>query len=80
MRTDDDTNAQIATTRLRRWTGTELAERCDVPKVTCLRTLAPAMVRDGVLARRGRTWWGRGTDIDAWLCGLWRAPKMGGRR
>lgn len=70
---------EIDANRVRRWTGAELAKRCDVPKVTCLRSLVPAMVSDGVLARRGRTWWARPADIDAWLCGRWTAPKRGTR-
>jgi hypothetical protein len=47
-----------------------------------MRSLIPAMVADGVLARRGRSWYGRAVDIDAWLLGRWSASpaKPGGAR
>jgi hypothetical protein len=31
------------------------------------------MIADGVIARRGRSWYGRAVDIDAWLLGRWPA-------
>lgn len=32
------------------------------------------MVKAKVIARRGRCWFGRAADIDAWLLGRWEAP------
>jgi glucose-6-phosphate dehydrogenase assembly protein OpcA len=39
------------------------------------------MVAAGVLTRRGRCWYGRAIDIDAWLLGRWGTPERhtGGR-
>lgn len=60
--------------RVRRWRAQDLAAHTDTPRPTALRTLIPAMVADGVIAQRGRYWFGRVADIDAWLLGRWVPP------
>ena len=57
--------------RIRRWRSWDLAEHVGTPRATAIRTLIPEMVSAGVLARRGRYWYGRAVDIDAWLLGRW---------
>jgi hypothetical protein len=56
---------------VRRWRTRDLAERTNTPRETAKRTILPEMQRAGVLVRRGRYWWGRAADIDAWLLGNW---------
>lgn len=67
---------------VRRWRADELVERTATPRITLIRTLIPAMVTAGVLTRRGRYWFGRARDIDAWLTGQWpfNASAPGGTR
>ena len=60
--------------RVRRWRIRDLADFTSTPSATVTRSLVPAMVAASVLARRGRFWYGRGADIDAWLLGQWNAP------
>lgn len=65
---------------VRRWRTRDLAERTDTPRATTIRTLLPAMVTARVLVRRGRYWYGRATDIDAFLLGQWQAPSSSTRK
>jgi hypothetical protein len=65
---------------VKRWRVADLAEHANTPAPTVLRSLIPSMVADGVLARRGRYWYGRAADIDAWLLGQWNAPAARVRR
>jgi hypothetical protein len=58
-------------TRIRRWRAADLAQHAATKRCTVTRSLIPAMVADGVIARRGRSWYGRAVDIDAWLLGRW---------
>jgi hypothetical protein len=64
--------------RIRRWRSWDLAEHVGTPRATAIRTLIPDMVAAGVLARRGRYWYGRAIDIDSWLLGRWSASPPSG--
>jgi hypothetical protein len=55
--------------RVRRWHARDLAALLDTPRMTVLRALVPRMLADGVLARRGRYWYARRIDIEAWVLG-----------
>lgn len=59
--------------RVRRWRSQDLATFVEVPRMTVIRSLIPAMLADGVLTQRGRYWFGRSTDVEAWLTGRWIA-------
>lgn len=56
---------------VRRWRSIDIAARVETPRATVIRSLIPEMVRAGVLARHGRYWFGRASDIDRWFLGRW---------
>ncbi len=53
---------------VRRWRVLDLHLRLEVPHTTAAK-LRAAMARAGVLSRLGGAYFGRASDIDAWLLG-----------
>ena len=73
MGASDDSSA-----RVRRWNVAQIAEHASTKTNTAARRLIPAMVEAKVIAKRGRCWYGRPADIDAWLLGRWTVPTAEG--
>ena len=62
------------TERVRRLRAQDIAQVADTPRPTALRRIIPEMLADGVIRQRGRSWYGRITDIEQWLLGRWTPP------
>ncbi len=59
--------------------GADLAQRTGRSRAFAVREIAPQLVADGVLFRRGRAWYGRPVDVETWLAGRWTPQARGAR-
>jgi hypothetical protein len=64
--------------RVRQYRGNDFM-KYGMSRATALR-MVREMEGDGVLTRRGRFWWGRGRDVDAWLTGTFVTTVTRGKR
>lgn len=60
--------------RVRSWTAREFATLTGADRAKILRVVVPGLLAAGVIAKHGKTWFGKQLEIEQWLLGRWTPP------